>query len=205
MSNKVQKIQSPLKYFVPPPGFVNADVTKVIKIREVPIYSYINLRGSPKDEKFVRAVEDTLNIKLPLNPNTTASNEQLLIYWLGPDEWLVFIEHNSLELTINTLTIALKDTICSITDVSGGYVAIEISGEKSREVLAKGCTLDLHPSQFGLNQCAQTLIGKTSVILGYVDGVPTFNILVRRSFTEYLMLWLHDSSLEYNLSLSLKS
>ena len=45
MSNKVQKIQSPLKYFVPPPGFVNADVTKVIKIREVPIYSYINLRG----------------------------------------------------------------------------------------------------------------------------------------------------------------
>lgn len=204
MSNKGQKVESPLKSFVPPPGFVNADIEKAIKIREVPTYSYINLRGSPKDEKFVRSLQDTLKIKLPLNPNTTSSNEQFLIYWLGPDEWLIFLEHDLLELTMNALEIALKEIICSITDVSGSYVVIEIIGEKAREVLSKGCTLDLHPSQFAFNQCAQTLIGKASVILGYVHGGPTFNIVVRRSFAEYLMLWLHDSSLEYNLSLNLK-
>ena len=74
---------------------------------------------------------------------------------------------------------------------------INLSGENARDALAKGCTLDLHPRVFTQGQCAQTLIAGANATIHCVDAAPSLDIIVRRSFAEYLALWLHDAAQEY--------
>ena len=81
----------------------------------------------------------------------------------------------------------------SLVDVTGGQVLLRLGGSHVREVLAKGCTLDLHPRAFKAGQCAQTTLAKTSMLIALIDDAPTFDIIVRRSFAEYAALWLQHS------------
>ncbi len=76
---------------------------------------------------------------------------------------------------------------------------MRISGENAVAVLAKGCTLDLHPKVFHAGRCAQTGLAKASILIAKVDDVPTFDIFVRRSYAEYLALWLQHAGGEYGI------
>ena len=63
-------------------------------------------------------------------------------------------------------------------------------------MLAKGCSLDLHPRSFQPGMCAQTLLAKTAVILWQTDDAPTLKVFVRASFAAHLARWLADASVE---------
>ena len=95
---------------------------------------------------------------------------------------------------------ALGDIHSSVTDQTGGQTIIRISGPSARDLLAKGCTLDLHPTVFGPGRCAQTMVAKAMATIVYIDDAPTFDLMVRRSFAEYLRVWLQDAALEYGLA-----
>ncbi|MFC4115736.1 2Fe-2S iron-sulfur cluster-binding protein [Nonomuraea zeae] len=75
-------------------------------------------------------------------------------------------------------------------DVSGQRTILELSGPSAGDVLITGCPIDLHPSVFPGH--AQTLLGKTSVLLERRDG-DAYRIYVRSSFTRYLAEWLIDA------------
>ena len=66
--------------------------------------------------------------------------------------------------------------------------------------MSKGCTVDLHPRVFGPGRCTQTHLGKAVVLIRQLDDSPSFDIIVRRSFADYLGLWLKDAALEYGVS-----
>jgi sarcosine oxidase subunit gamma len=73
-----------------------------------------------------------------------------------------------------------------------------LRGSASREVLGKGCALDLHPRAFGEGAAAQTILGQAGVILLAVDGSASdYRILIRSSFARYLADWLLDAAGEY--------
>ena len=72
-----------------------------------------------------------------------------------------------------------------------------MTGPNARDVLAKGCPLDLHPSVFRPGDCAQTLLAKANVTLRCVDDAPSYELTVRRSFADYAAPWLQDAALEY--------
>ena len=91
----------------------------------------------------------------------------------------------------------------SVTDVTGGQTVITLRGPSARDVLAKGCPLDLHPLVFQPGDCAQTLLGKANVIIRCVDDSPSYELIVRRSFADYAALWLHDAALEYGCAVVL--
>ena len=83
-------------------------------------------------------------------------------------------------------------------DVSGQRTTLRLRGSRGRDVLAKGCSLDLHPSAFGSGSAAQTMLGQAGVVLLAVDGSGAdFRILVRTSFVRYLADWLLDAAGEY--------
>ena len=70
----------------------------------------------------------------------------------------------------------------------------------SRDVLAKGCSLDLHPSVFGPGAAAQTTLGLAAVVLIPLDDNGTdYRILVRSSFAGYLADWLLDAAEEFGV------
>jgi sarcosine oxidase, subunit gamma len=73
-----------------------------------------------------------------------------------------------------------------------------LRGPRGREVLGKGCALDLHTSVFGGGAAAQTTVGRAGVILLAVDDSGTdYRILVRSSFARYMADWLLDAAEEY--------
>ena len=159
---------------------------------------YINLRGDPADKKFVRAANKVLRHDLPLEPNTTSTGLST-VYWLGPDEWLIVSPAGERPTLPTLLDDALDGTHASLNVVTGGQVAMRISGDNAAALLAKGCTLDLHPKVFLAGQCAQTGLAKAGILLSKADNTPAFDVIVRRSFAEYLALWLQNSGAEYGI------
>ena len=85
-------------------------------------------------------------------------------------------------------------------DVSAQRIGLRISGPRARQVLAKGCAIDLHPRVFVPGSSAQTTLGQAGVVLlalGGRDDDAEFAVLVRSSFAGYLATWLLDACLEY--------
>ena len=114
-----------------------------------------------------------------------------------PDEWLVVTPPDAQTSLAQSLESALDGVHSSVTDVTGGQTVITLSGPRARDVLAKGCPLDLHPSVLRPGDCAQTLLAKANIIIRCVDDSPSFELIVRRSFADYAALWLHDAAQEY--------
>ena len=183
------------------------------QLQAIPHYGYLNLRGDPNSEQFLQVVQATLGQPFPIVPNTftaTAHTQRELqrgrisnpppattpsctIYWLGPDEWLLSAELGREKDLAAQLGKNLAGQPHSLVDVTGGQLLMRLTGQRAREVLAKGCTLDLHPRAFKVGQCAQTTLAKASMLIALVDDTPTFDLIVRRSFAEYAARWLRHS------------
>jgi sarcosine oxidase subunit gamma len=117
----------------------------------------------------------------PVEPNTTAEVDGRTVLWLGPDEWLVLGGRE-----------ADYPEAAAAVDVSANRVVLELAGDGAAEVLATGCSVDLHQSVFAPGRCAQTLLARAQVILLRPE-LDRWWILVRPSFAPYLRAWLEDA------------
>ncbi|WP_354644698.1 sarcosine oxidase subunit gamma [Kitasatospora camelliae] len=167
-----------------------------VRLREVPFLAQLDLQLRP-DGAAARRIASALGTPLPTEPNTVSAAGHLRVLWLGPEEWLVVGPDGSAPATAERLHAALRDEPGSVVDVSANRTTLELSGPSARPVLAKGCALDLHPRVFRAGHCAQTLLAKVNVILHQVDAEPTYRLLVRGSFAQYLADWLLDAMEEY--------
>ena len=157
---------------------------------------HINLRGKFGDSPFLAKVEDLLGQNIPLEPNTASINKHR-IFWLGPDEWLILTPVNATATLVENLQHTLATMHASVNDISGGQIALRLTGSTVRDIFAKGCTLDFHPRVFGEGMCAQSGLAKTNVLIGMVHAPHSFDVIVRRSFSDYLLRWLKEAAAEY--------
>ena len=181
------------------PGGMASAGSGSLSLCEMPVPGQIDLRGDPADPAFLDVVSAVLGCGLPLKPNTVAEAGDVTVCWLGPDEWLVLTPPGAEGDMVARLRDGLQGTHSAVVDVTGNRALIRISGTAARDVLAKGCSLDLHPRGFKPGDCAQTLIARCGVILHQRDDVPSYDLLPRRSFAEYLWLWLVDASAEFGV------
>ena len=159
---------------------------------------HVNLRGAATDRDFLQAVEGVLEQPLPVAPNTMSQGGHR-VFWLGPDEWLVVTAAPQAVDVAPALQQATSQMHASVNDLGGGQVALLLEGERARDLLAKGCTLDLHPQVFKPGDCAQSGLAKANVLLGLTADAPTFIIVVRRSFADYLCRWLARAGREFGI------
>jgi sarcosine oxidase, subunit gamma len=167
----------------------------------------IDLRGDPHDRAFMTAVGRVLDLLLPGEPCSSARKGQLAALWLGPDQWLLTCPAEETGGLIKALRDALADVHIAVTDVSDARIALRVAGPSARDVLAKGCPLDLHPRVFTAGGCAQSLLAKAAVLIHLVDDDqtrgPAFDVYVARSFAHYLWMWLEDAGREYGVEIQL--
>ncbi|WP_433795250.1 sarcosine oxidase subunit gamma [Actinoplanes sp. CA-252034] len=109
---------------------------------------------------------------------------------LGPDEFLVVGPPGSED----RLIAAFDGPGVSVVDVSAQRTALDLSGPGVRELLAFGCSIDLHPRVFAVGDCAQTVLAHTPVVLQRRES--GFRVLVRSSFAAHLAAWILDASPE---------
>lgn len=159
----------------------------------------IDLRGDPADPRFLRAAGAVLGCVLPVNANTVRSAADVTVLWLGPDEWLVVTPPGRETAVVGELEAALAEVRAAVVDVTGNRARLRLAGPRARDVLAKGCSLDLHPRAFRPGQCAQTLLARAGVLIHQIDDAPSFDVYPRRSFAEYVWAWLRDAGAEYGV------
>ncbi len=182
----------------------SANESPGVVLAERSFFGYVNLRGDQTDVSFVGAVSRVLGVALPTIPNTLIENDHLTVCWLGPDEWMVIVRPEGETELATALRVALGGLHAAVSDTTGGYTTVNLAGSRARDLLAKGCTLDLHPRVLSPGQCAQTNLAKTSVLLlprVNHPGAQSFDVVVRRSFADYLAHWFEHSAREYGLEL----
>lgn len=181
-----------------------------VRLGEREFCGQINLRGDPGKSAFMDAVSAVTGSRLPNKPNTSVGPEDLQIgpraLWLAPGEWLVVTSQGGKEEFIKSLAGVAAGCGGTVTDVSDARTVISLGGQYARDVLMKGCPLDLHPAAFVPGVCAQSLLARATVILYHgADparaGESVFEIYVARSFADYLWRWLEDAASEYGVQI----
>ncbi|MYF69718.1 MAG: sarcosine oxidase subunit gamma [Proteobacteria bacterium] len=163
---------------------------------------FLNIRLDPRNGAAAEAAGRVLGQPLPLASNRFTGGEHR-VYWLGPDEWLIETGAKRAVKLVGELAVALTDCHATVNDVSGGHIALRVTGADVRAVLAKGCALDLHPRKFGPGQCARTGLGKANVLLAVDDDAASCTILVARSYAGYLCRWLAHAARPHGVQFSM--
>jgi sarcosine oxidase subunit gamma len=132
---------------------------------------------------------------LPTRPNTAWEEGPRAALWLGPDEWLVLGPPGAGPEIVAEYQRALDGLHRSIVDVSANRVALEVSGPRAMDVMAKGCGLDLDRRAWTAGSCAQTLLARVPVILH--EREETTGVLIRPSYSGYLVDWLLGATAEF--------
>jgi sarcosine oxidase, subunit gamma len=129
----------------------------------------------------------------------TSSTGPMRALCVGPGEWwLVSAGKGSSNLHEPIASAALEQGF-ALVDLSDGWVGLEVSGSASRDVLSKGCGLDLHPRSFPVGHCARTRFAQIPLVIECPDEPSRFELHVARSYFDYLHSWLIDAAAEWRI------
>lgn len=166
-------------------------------VSEWPQTGIIILRGHAHDAAFVSKTQEALGTSLPLAPRGTATHGDIRILWLSPDEWLILCPYAQKNALQDRLHNHLRGIFAQIVDNSGGYTALILHGEQRVRVLRHLTPFDIGNLQIG--EVVGTVMSKSHVILTRPDA-DSHEIIVRRSFADYVWKLLKRAARPYGLS-----
>jgi len=119
--------------------------------------------------------------------------------WAGPGQWLAVAQHGE--------SFADLSGAAAVIDQSDARAALRLTGPNVRDMLAKGCMIDLHPSAFPPGAAALTSIAHIGIHLWRIDerldgGDPAFDLLVARSMAASFWSWAAASAAEFGYRFS---
>ena len=168
-------------------GGSNESASFTLEIRAT--VGHINLRFD--SDESLAAIQSVLGQDVPREANTVTEGEYR-ICWLGPDEYLVQCSLESTPALVASLESAVSGMHVAVNDISGGTIDFRLGGDDVPGLLSRGTTLDLDKLVSG--QCAQSGLAKAAALFIPLADQSGFDLVVRRSFAEYLLLWLRDTA-----------
>lgn len=164
---------------------------RAVRLREVPFLTQLTVRVAP-DSPGAHAAAKVLGVPLPTDPCTSARAGEIEVLWLGPDEWLVVAPDGSTELA-DRLRASLAGA-GAVVDTSAQRTTLHLTGARARDLLAHGCSVDLHPRVNPVGSCVTTHVAKAGVTLvTRSETGDDYWLLVRSSFAAYLAAWFVDA------------
>lgn len=171
-----------------------------IRLRENKLLGHLLLRGDARDPAFAGGVHKALGVELPV-ALTLVANGELSLQWLAPDEWLLVVPRGEEFASERRLREALGDELhYAVVNVSGGQTLLELKGAKVRELLMKSTSYDVHPSNFPVGKAVGTHFAKSQLVIRHT-AEDSWELVVRRSFADYIWAWLQDAGAEYGLAI----
>ena len=132
------------------------------------------------------------NLKFPEATMLVNSNKDTRILWSGPSNWLLVSTKKDILSSVQKIC---DDKNFAVTDLSHSRAIIELKGSNSKEVLKKGCPINLN--EFKVNNCANSVFHGITITIDMVSNDPeTFRIFALRSFGESLYHSITDACLE---------
>src|SRR5882724_182141 len=170
-------VESPLAHVEAPQGLS-------IGLREMTGRGMIDLRGRATDEAFMAAAKNVLGAALPTAPRTSVSWGEVKLLWLSIDQWLILCPAAKTTELLAALRTAFQDIHSLTVDVSDMRAVIRLEGEGSREVLMKGCSLDLLDGSYGPGAVRRMRFAEIAALLHAIEE-NTFDVYVFRSYADY--------------------
>ena len=175
-------------------NFENKNDRELIKISEttnISIFQLVKFKSSNVKESEIEI--DSLSLPKILN---SSSNSDTRILWLAPNNWLIY--SSKLDLLAKEEN-KFNEKDFAITDLSHSRSVIDLEGDLVKEVLKKGCPLNIDQMKEG--SCANSVYNGITVTIDFISSNPTkIRIFGLRSFGESLYHSLSDSSLEFGYS-----
>lgn len=169
----------------------------MVRLTEEPPAGAMVLRLDAGDDGALQRAREALGVDLPLLPNTWHGSGDSAVLWQACDEWLVLTADGRQTEMAARLTQALAGWHSAVTDVSDLHAGFGIEGPAGRDLLRKGCAVDLHPRVFSTGQLALTALARVRVVLWQTGDAPAYRLRVERSHARYLWDWLVDAGGEF--------
>ncbi|MFO1034550.1 MAG: sarcosine oxidase subunit gamma family protein [Hyphomicrobiales bacterium] len=155
-----------------------------VEMREISERGMIDLRGLATEKKFMAAAKGVLGVDLPKAPRTSATWGDIKVLWLSPDQWLISCPRGKAQELANDLTAALAGIHSLAVNVSDMRAIIRLEGERVREVVMKGSTLDLTDGSYTPGTVRRMRFAEIAALLHIVED-KVIDIYVFRSYAHY--------------------
>lgn len=171
------QFESALAHRGPPQGLS-------IGLREITGRGMIDLRGLVSDRKFMAAAKAVLGADLPKAPRTSVSWGDVKALWLSVDQWLILCPGTRTAELLAGFRKAFDGLHSLAVDVSDMRAVLRLEGEGSREVLMKGCSLDLLGGGYRPGTVRRMRYAEIAALL-HVAEDTVFDVYVFRSYADY--------------------
>jgi len=168
-----------------------------IRFKENKLLGHLTLRCNPNNAELMASAANVLGVELPQKKLTAVEAGDVSVRWIAPDEWLILVPGEK-AFEVETRFRDEMNGHHSLVNSSGGSTVYELSGENVVEMLKKCTPVDLHPSEFPVGKVVSTVFAKSSAVIRR-KGATEFELVVRRSFADYIWLWIQDASREFGL------
>lgn len=167
-----------------------------VNLQELKLLGHLVLRGSTGNAAFTDGIEKVLGLDLP-GPMESREAGGASVRWIAPDEWLLVVPGDEAFVLEQQLREVMGGHF-AIVNVSGGQTLLALSGPDAVRVLKKSTPYDVDPRHFPVGKVVATTFAKTTALIRRT-GEQRWELVVRRSFADYVWLWLQDASAEYGL------
>lgn len=164
---------------------------------EASLLGHLTLRCDP-NSPLIAVAQSILGVALPMSPLTSVENGDLVVRWIAPDEWLISLPNDQV-FDLETRFRADMNGHHSLVNGSGGMTVYKLRGKHVVDMLKKSTPVDLHDSEFPVGKVVSTVFAKSGAVIRRT-GDTEFELVVRRSFADYIWLWIQSASQEYGLT-----
>lgn len=155
-----------------------------VGLREITTRGMIDLRGLTADRNFLSAAKDVLGFDLPKQARTSTAFGDVKALWLSPDQWLILCAREKAAALAVDLSKAVEKTHALAIDVSDMRSIIRIEGERGREVMMKGCSLDFTGDDIKPGYVRRVRFAEIAALINIV-GENIIDLYVFRSYANY--------------------
>lgn len=184
----------PLAGFAQPGRHGPADGRAPLRV-ELPAREIVQVlvrRG--RDGDLAAALRREFALDLPAAGKATSSGD-VTATWVQAGGWHLHAPRAG-ECTLAARLAACCAGLAAIEDQSHGRTTLRLSGPRAREILGRGCRLDLHPRAFGPGSASMTLVGHVNCLVYQADGSPAFELTVQSTLAASFLDWLVETAAE---------
>ncbi|WP_412554530.1 sarcosine oxidase subunit gamma [Shimia sp. MIT1388] len=154
------------------------------KVEETGLRGMITVRGDLASKEVAEAVKAATGAEMPGLRKVTSGGKGA-VAWMSPDELLVVVDYDAANAAVATMTDALKGTHALVANVSDARAVFHLSGDSSRDVLAKLAPVDFAKDAFGSGDIRRSRIAQVpAAVWGNADG--SFEVICFRSVAQYV-------------------
>ena len=147
-----------------------------------------------------QALATFAQIRPPARPGVVAKDGVALV-GVAPGQWLAVAEQHRAAGFVAAIARACA-AVASVTDHTSAKTVVRLAGERAREVLAKGCPIDLDARAFKPGDAATTRIAHVDCTFWQVNAAPAYDIAVDRSIAPSFWAWLTASAAEFGYDIT---